>query len=88
MHGVIIYLNKNKSAAVIDCETECYMVISLKKPGQFHEGDSVNTLDLWFGEYGNIMHTPSGRLIEARVECIMRDLMSAGRECDGPELNR
>ncbi|MBI1753553.1 MAG: hypothetical protein HY014_16190 [Acidobacteria bacterium] len=87
MKGVIIHLSDNQLAAVIACETEDYMVVDLGKPGQFANGDLVDTQGLWFGEHGKILNKTSDRKVEASVQCIVRDLTSARHECDDLQPN-
>lgn len=82
MKGTIIHLSGNQLAAIVACETEDYMVIDLKKPGQFAKDDAVDTQGLWFGEHGKILNRTSGKSVEASVQCIVRDLASARHECD------
>ncbi|MBK8573434.1 MAG: hypothetical protein IPN91_12510 [Holophagaceae bacterium] len=88
MNGVVVHLSKNNKAAVIACETEDFMVVDLKVPGQFANGDPIDTRGLWFGEHGKMMNKKYGRMVEVKVEGILRDLVSACNECDDPQLNQ
>lgn len=88
MDGVIVHVSNDLMAAVIACETEDYMVVDLKTSGQFNLGDSLDTRGLWFGEHGKMLNKKSGRMIEVKVEGILRDLLSACNECDDPQLNQ
>jgi hypothetical protein len=82
MKGVIVHVNEENTAAVIACETEDYMVVDFKKPGRIHHGDQVDTQGLWFGEHGKMADQTSNHQVEVEVQCIVRDLATAERECD------
>jgi len=82
MKGVIVHINATRTAAVIACETEDYMVVEFKKPSRPSMGDHVDTQGLWFGEHGKIMNKTSGHQVEIEVQCIVRDFATAERECN------
>ena len=75
-------MKPNGLAAVIQCESNDYMVVDLKKRGMVAMGDQVDTLGLWFGETGALQNKTSGREIEVTVQCVVLNEAAARHECD------
>jgi hypothetical protein len=88
MNGKVIHQSKGGQAVVLACETGDYLVLDLKQPGQFMQGDSVETQGVWLGERGKILNQRTQRGVEVMVQAISREETHAKSECDYSDPNR
>jgi hypothetical protein len=79
MKGVIVHVNEEKRPQSSPVRRGLHGG-GFQEARRIHSGDQVDQ-GLWFGEHGK-WQIDSNHQVEVEVQCIVRDLATAERECD------